>query len=81
MIIFRKIALHVVEECVENMEVKLPPHKDQMFIVHFYRHVFNGLILDWISEGMEEDPELILRKLLLMISGSIPRSITAFFRR
>ena len=40
-----KLLYNVVEECVENMEVKLP-HKDQMFIVHFYRHVFNGLILD-----------------------------------
>lgn len=72
-----KLLYDVVEECVDKMGVKLK-EKDQMFIVHFYRHVFNGLMLDWISEGMEDSPQVILSKLLIMISGSIPRSIAAF---
>ena len=69
----------VVEECVKKMGVNLMG-KDQKFIVNFYRHVFNGLMIDWISEGMEEEPESILKKLLIMISGSIPRSVEAFVR-
>jgi hypothetical protein len=36
--------------------------------------------MDWISEGMEEEPEIILKKLLVMITGSIPRSVDAFVR-
>ena len=35
-------------------------------------------MMDWFGEGMEEEPETLLEKLLLMISGSIPRSIAAF---
>lgn len=69
----------VVEECVEKMEVKLK-NKDQKFIVNFYRHVFNGLMIDWVSEGMEDEPEVILKKLLFMIEGSIPRSVAAFVK-
>lgn len=69
----------VVEECVEKMGVKLKD-KDQKFIVNFYRHVFNGLMIDWISEGMKEEPEIILKKLLIMITGSIPRSVAAFVK-
>lgn len=69
----------VVEECTEKMGVKLKD-KDRNFIVNFYRHVFNGLMIDWISEGMEENPEIILKKLLLMISGSISRSVAAFVK-
>lgn len=67
----------VVDECALQTSVKLK-EKDHIFIVNFYRHVFNGLIIDWISEGMEEEPEIILKKLLTMITGSIPRSVVAF---
>lgn len=67
----------VVDECVKRMEVKLKDN-DKWFIINFYRHVFNGLMIDWVSEGMEEDPEIILKKLLVMITGSIPRSVAAF---
>ena len=70
---------YVVDECEDNMGVKLKD-KDQLFIVNFYRHVFNGLMLDWVIEGMKEEPEVILRKLLLMITGSIPRSVDAFVK-
>lgn len=68
---------NVVEECVGKIGVKLKD-KDRNFIVNFYRHVFNGLMIDWVSEGMEEEPEMILKKLLIMITGSIPRSVAAF---
>ena len=61
------------------MEVKLN-EKDKKFIINFYRHVFNGLMTDWVSEGMEEEPEIILKKLLNMITGSIPRSVATFVK-
>jgi len=69
----------VVEECVKKLKVTLK-EKDRKFIVNFYRHVFNGLLIDWVSEGMEEEPEIILKKLLIMITGSIPRSVDAFVK-
>ena len=69
----------VVEECVEKMRVKLKD-KDKNFIINFYRHVFNGLLIDWVSEGMDEKPEIILKKLLIMITGSIPRSVAIFVK-
>lgn len=67
----------VVAEYAAKARVELK-EKDENFIVNFYRHVFNGLIIDWVSEGMEDKPEVILRKLLIMITGSIPRSVDAF---
>lgn len=73
----RRLLEDVVEECVKKMGVVLKD-KDRDFIVDFYRHVFNGLMIDWVREGMEEEPEIILKRLLIMISGSIPRSIAAF---
>ena len=72
-----KLLDDVVIECAEKMVVKLS-EKDELFIVNFYRHVFNGLIIDWISQEMEGEPEVILKKLLIMITGSISRSVSAF---
>ncbi|WP_163193413.1 TetR/AcrR family transcriptional regulator [Clostridium thermarum] len=69
----------VVDECVEKMQVNLKD-KDRSFIVNFYVHVFNGLMIDWVDSGMEEEPEIILKRLLVMITGSIPRSVEAFVK-
>lgn len=67
----------VVDECAKKLNVKLKAG-DQHFIVNLYRHIFNGLMIDWMSQGMEEDPQMILRKLQIIIRGSIPRSIEDF---
>lgn len=72
-----KLLHDVVAECTEKMKVKLL-EEDEIFIVNFYRHVFNGLITDWVSDGMEVEPQIILKKLLIMIEGSISRSVDAF---
>lgn len=76
----RRMMDNVVEECVEKMGVKLD-ERDQEFIVNFYRYLFEGFIIDWVSDGMEEEPELILKRLLIMITGSIPRSVAAFVKQ
>lgn len=67
----------VVEECVERRGTAIM-EEDRRFIINFYRHVFNGLMMDWVNEGMKEEPEVILHKLQTMIIGSIPRSVDAF---
>jgi len=72
-----KLMLDVIDECIEDLGVTIT-EKDKNFIINFYRRVFNGLFVDWVNEGMEDDPQVMLKKLLLMISGSIPRSVTAF---
>lgn len=67
----------VVDECMESLD-KVLEEADRRFIVNFYRHVFNGLMMDWVNEGMKEQPEELLKKLQIMIGGSIPRSVSAF---
>jgi probable dihydroxyacetone kinase regulator len=75
-----KLLDDVVTECVEKMDMKLSD-KDEVFIVNFYRHVFNGLMIDWVSEGMKTEPQIILRQLLVMITGSISRSVETFAKK
>jgi hypothetical protein len=75
-----KLLEDVVAECVLKMEVKLS-EKDRIFIVNFYRHVFNGLMIDWVNEGMKREPQIILNQLLVMITGSISRSVETFAKQ
>lgn len=67
----------VIDECLEREKIKLTDD-DRKFIVHFYRHIFNGLMMDWVNEGMKEEPELLLKKLKTMIDGSISRAVSSF---
>lgn len=67
----------VVDECLDREKIKLTDD-DRKFIVHFYRHIFNGLMMDWVNEGMKEEPELLLKKLKTMIDGSISRAVSSF---
>lgn len=57
----------VVRECIQKMKATLLK-KDRDFIIDFYRYVFNGWMLDWVQKGMEEEPDDILRKLLIMVT-------------
>lgn len=57
----------VVKECVQKMSARISC-KDTNFIIDFYRYVFNGWMLDWVKSGMEEQPDEILRKLLMMVT-------------
>ncbi len=72
-----KLLSDVIEECMKKMGVILNT-KDKNFIINFYRHVFNGLMIDWVSDGMQDEPKVVLKKLLFMIAGSIPRSVGNF---
>ena len=72
-----KLLGDVVDECIELTGGTIMD-KNRDFIVNFYRNVFDGLMIDWFNDGMEDKPETLLEKLLLMISGSIPRFIAAF---
>lgn len=74
-----KLLSNVVDECVKKIGSSLK-ESDKTFIINFYRHIFNGLMIDWVKDGMKEEPEIILKKLLPMVAGSIPRSVDAFIK-
>ena len=62
-----KLVGGVVMECIAKMKAKLN-RKDRLFIIDFYRYVFNGWMLNWLSKGMDEEPDAILKKLLMMVT-------------
>lgn len=52
--------------------------EDKAFIADFYKYAFVGLLLDWIRQGMKEDPKRIVNRLSILIHGDIGRALEKY---
>lgn len=48
---------------------------DREFIARFFAHGFEGLILDWIDDGMREDPARLVGRLELVVRGGVAQAL------
>ncbi len=69
------LLIDVVEEQAEGIPVR---QEDKAFIAGFYKYAFVGLLLDWIRQGMKEDPKKIVDRLSILIHGEIDRALEKF---
>ena len=69
------LILNVVNEEAGGLNVR---DEDKMFIVQAYSYIFIGIMLDWIKEDMQENPQEIVERLNKLIKGSIRASLTRF---
>ncbi len=69
------LLLNVVEEKAQGMTVR---EEDKEFIADFYKYAFVGLMLDWVKNGMKEDPHKIVKKVEFLLSGSLSVSLERF---
>lgn len=69
------LVLCVIEEKSAGMAVS---EADKSFIAYFYEHAFIGIMLDWISDNMKSDPEIIVERTSKLIQGNIIRALNAF---
>ena len=70
-----RLLLDVINEAVGEMQVR---DEDKQFIAQVYSYVFIGLMLDWIKDGMREDPRLIVDRLSRLIRGSMKEALSRF---
>ena len=63
----------VVEEQSRGTAVS---EEDKSFIAEFYKYSFVGVMLDWIRQGMSEDPAKIVERVSLVMHENIPRALT-----
>ena len=66
------LLIGVVEEKAVGLSVS---DRDKAFIADFYKYAFVGLMLNWIREGMKEDPTAIINRLSVLIHGDITRAL------
>ena len=66
------LLMNVIEECSRGMAVR---EEDKVFIADFYKYGFVGLMLEWIHQNMEPDPEEIVSRLSNLIEGDVKRAL------
>lgn len=49
--------------------------EDKKFIADFYKYGFVGLMLDWIKNGMKEEPQTIIDRLSSLVHGNITSAL------
>lgn len=68
----RDVLTRYVKKLLENITVQA---SDQELIINFYKCALVGLVLDWISNGMKDDPEVLIRRLGMLIEGNMLTSL------
>lgn len=69
---YNDLIMKLIEELAVKYDVK---EADKLFIATFYKYGFTGIIEEWIMSNMSEDPEILLKKLDIMISGSFEEAL------
>jgi len=76
----RQLLLSVVEEKAAGGSLHVD-EADKTFIADVYKYTFVGLTLDWIADGMREEPARLIERLSLVIHGGISTALAAFDRK
>ena len=45
--------------------------EDKRFVADFYKYAFVGLMLEWIRGGMKEEPDQIIKRLSVILQGTL----------
>ena len=69
------LMLGVVEEQAAGMSVR---PEDKRFIADFYKYALVGLVLDWVRQGMREDPQQLVDRLSQLVSGNIAAALARY---
>lgn len=70
-----RLLVNVVNETAKNKEVS---EKDKAFIANFYKHAFVGIVLDWIGNGMKEEPKDMVDSISKLMQGNFARALDAY---
>ena len=62
----------VIEEVAKDRSISA---EDMRYIANFYKYAFVGIMLDWVRDGMQEDPKRIVERISLLIEGDIVRAL------
>ena len=67
-----RIAQDVMERFVRGLAADIPAgDADRALVVNFYRAALVGMVLDWMNSGMRQEPEGTIRRLGMLLEGSV----------
>lgn len=73
--LIHRLILGVVDEKSVGMNLN---EGDKQYIANFYEYAFIGIMLEWISGNMKEDPAVIVARTSRLIHGNVVRALNEF---
>jgi hypothetical protein len=70
-----ELSIAMVEERAKGMDLQ---DRDKRFIADFYKYALTGIVLNWVKDGMKEDPAQIVNELGTMVGGTIDYALESF---
>ena len=70
-----RLLLGVINEESDGITVR---DEDKQFIAQVYSYIFIGLMLDWIKDDMQQDPEKLVSQLATLLKGNIAAGLQRF---
>lgn len=62
----------VLKECVDFLSKDLHTSEwDRQFIAHFYMYALVGLFLEWVDNGLKDEPEAVIRRMGTLLDGNM----------
>ncbi|MEK3713325.1 TetR/AcrR family transcriptional regulator [Paenibacillus sp. FSL R7-0333] len=66
------LVMGVINELAAGLDVGTP---DKQFIANFYTLAFTGLVIQWMQDGMKEQPGPMIGKLSVLIEGNFLKAL------
>ena len=70
-----ELLIGVVNEVSLNMKVSV---EDKEFVANFYTLSFTALVIQWMENKMQEEPEIIIEKLNELIEGNFQQALNRY---
>ena len=75
--LYRLVYPIIYSEIVEKSKGKNLREEEKKFITDFYKYAFVSIVLNWIDNGMNENPEIIVLKVSNLITGTIDHACSS----
>ena len=69
------ILMQILHELTEDNPLE---EGDLLFISRFYEHAFVGIVMDWIRNGMNPEPEIMIEKLDNIVQGNLVSAVEKY---
>jgi probable dihydroxyacetone kinase regulator len=66
------LIMGVINELAAGMDIRL---EDKQFIANFYTLAFTGLVIQWMRDGMKDQPKHMIEKLSVLIEGNFLKAL------
>ena len=74
-----KIVERMVISVIEDKSGKRPINEeDKLFTAQLCSHVLVGTLVNWVSRGMKEQPEVIVKRVGCLLEGMIEKTINGY---